>query len=237
MHPALTGSLTTWTARQPSSPAAARAGMANTAWWKQRYMSFFWCTHLSLYSQLSKWHNSGIFLMLLASSKCWKPQVFLFLRIKDNKTNLQWLRSKESKKNIKLKSEKSVTLKTSSVSWEPGTRFFNSKWQCWEGDTAKRLPNSDTQNMCSAYQDWSQWKKTGTVSNTTAPSWGIYLCNIWIPNLFSTQEKLGGEALSLAGLFCLFAAGSAEPCSSSESRFIWTKVEAPIVQRGPVGRR
>lgn len=142
MHPALTGSLTTWTARQPSSPAAARAGMANTAWWMQRYTSFFWCTHLSLYCQLSKWHNSGIFLMLLASSKCWKPQVFLFLRIKDNKTNLQWLRSKESKKNIKLKSEKSVTLKTISVSWEPGTRFFNSKWQCWEGDTAERLPNS-----------------------------------------------------------------------------------------------
>lgn len=35
----------------------------------------------------------------------------------------------------------------------------------------------------------------------------------------------------------MFATESAEPCSSSESGFIWTKAEAPIVQRGPVGRR
>ena len=132
-----------------------------------------------------------------------------------------------------------MTLKTISVSWEPATWFFNSKWQCWEGETANRLPNSDTQNTCSAYRDWSQWKKTGMVSNTTASSWEIYLCNIiCTPNLFTTQKNLGeGEALSLARVFCLFATESAEPCSSSESRFIWTKAEAPIVQRGPVGRR
>lgn len=131
-----------------------------------------------------------------------------------------------------------MTLKTVSVSWEPGTRFFNSKWRCWEGDTAKRAPNSDTQNTCSTYQGWSWWRKTGTRSNTTASGWGIYLCNIYTPNMFSAQENLGGgEALSPAGLFCLFATESAEPCSWSEYRFIWTKAETPIVQREPAGRR
>lgn len=53
--------------------------------------------------------------------------------------------------------------------------------------------------------------------------WGIYLCKIYAPNLFSTQQLLGRrEVLSLVGLFCLFAAESAEPGSTSESRLVWT---------------
>lgn len=99
--------------------------------------------------------------------------VVLFLRIKDNKTNIQWLRSKESKKNIKLKNEKSGSLKATSVSWEPGT-WFNLKWQCWEGDSAKRVLNSDTQNSCSTYQDWSQQKKI----QKQQPQAGEYTTNI-----------------------------------------------------------
>lgn len=80
-------------------------------------------------------------------------------------------------------------------------------------------------------------EETRTVSNTTAPKRGMYLCNICTPNLFSTQENLGGrEPPSLAGLFCLCVKEPAEPCSSNESRFTGTKAEAPVAQRGPAGK-
>lgn len=62
--------------------------------------------------------------MLVESSKSYKSWVVWgFLITKDNKTNLQWLKCKENIKNIKLKNKRSVTLKTISVSWEPGMIF------------------------------------------------------------------------------------------------------------------
>lgn len=62
--------------------------------------------------------------MLVESSKSYKSWVVWgFLIIKDNKTNIQWLKCKENIKNTKLKNKRSVTLKTISVSWEPGMIF------------------------------------------------------------------------------------------------------------------
>lgn len=144
MNPALTRTSTmkSWAA------LLTRAGMAKMAWWTQRYTSSFWHTHLSLHCQLSKCHNSGIFLMLLESSDSWISHLSFI----SEKTIKQILSGSEARNQILFKS---VTLKTISVSWDPGTQFFNSKRQCWEEDTAKRAPNSDTQNTCSANHDWS----------------------------------------------------------------------------------
>lgn len=113
-------------------------------------------------------------------------------------------------------------LKTISVSWKQGTLFFNSGWQCWEGDKAKRVPNLDTQNMCSSYQDKPMEENCDDLKYNS-----IELGNI--PNICLTCLTLN---LILAGL-CL----SHILLKSSESSFTWTGEEAPTVQKKLVGRR
>lgn len=155
-----------------------RAEMANMAWWTQRYASSFWHMHLSLHCQLSKCHNSGIFLMLLESSNCWISHLsFIF-----EKTIKQISSGSEARNQIFLKvcdfkDHLSVL----------GTRhmIFQLKVAMLGRRHSQETPSPDTQNTCSAYHDWSQLKKTGLV-------WGMYMCNISTPNVFSTQENLGG---------------------------------------------